>query len=201
MVCFVLGGPGSGKGTVCKRLHDELGAVHLSAGELLRREMDPTINPDSPYKECVAEAMREGRIVPGHITVALLHQAMAAASDKCWNSGPTPLFLIDGFPRSMENLRRWREQADGPLMSSSALFLSCADAELSRRILRRAKTSGRTDDNAETIRKRFQTHNEDTPPLLQELARFMPVTHVRADQTADQVFSDVKAHLLSLSSC
>lgn len=196
-VCFVLGGPGSGKGTVCQRLRNELGAVHLSAGELLRQEMDETLTPDSPYQELIAEAIAEGRIVPGHITVALLHQAIATASNDDVDNGAAPFFLIDGFPRSLDNLRCWRAESTSRLsMASTALFLDCPDDELRRRLLARGLSSGRTDDNDDSIRKRLRTHHHDTPGILEELAKSMPVARVRADQPADQVFLEAKAHLV-----
>ncbi|CAN0307912.1 unnamed protein product, partial [Hapterophycus canaliculatus] len=92
-VVFVLGGPGSGKGTQCERLAKEYGYVHLSAGELLRQERAS----GSSDGQLIDEYIREGRIVPVAISLALLRKAMEA-------SGPLSRFLIDGFPRNRDNV-------------------------------------------------------------------------------------------------
>ena len=66
--------------------------VHLSAGELLREERAS----GSSDGQLIDEYIREGRIVPVAITLALLRKAMEA-------SGPHARFLIDGFPRNSDN--------------------------------------------------------------------------------------------------
>ncbi|CAM9945672.1 unnamed protein product, partial [Sphacelaria rigidula] len=93
-VIFVLGGPGSGKGTQCERLATEYGYVHLSAGELLRQERES----GSKDGQLIDEYIREGRIVPVAISLGLLQRAMKA-------SGPFSRFLIDGFPRNSDNFQ------------------------------------------------------------------------------------------------
>jgi UMP-CMP kinase len=95
-VIFVLGGPGSGKGTQSERLSSTFGYVHLSAGELLRQERES----GSPEGALIEEYLREGRIVPVELSLGLLKKAMVA-------SGATR-FLIDGFPRNQDNLEGWQ---------------------------------------------------------------------------------------------
>jgi UMP-CMP kinase len=95
-VIFVLGGPGSGKGTQSERLSSTFGYVHLSAGELLRQERESS----SPEGALIEEYLREGRIVPVELSLGLLKKAMVA-------SGATR-FLIDGFPRNQDNLEGWQ---------------------------------------------------------------------------------------------
>lgn len=75
-VFFVLGNAGSGKGTQCARLVDEFGCSHISAGDLLRAEVDS----GSERGALIADIIREGRLVPGHITIELLR---AAIEDRC----------------------------------------------------------------------------------------------------------------------
>jgi len=99
-VLFVLGGPGAGKGTQCARLVQEFGFVHLSAGDLLREERDS----GSPDGEMIERNIREGKIVPVVVTVKLIQKAMARAAPQGGGK-----FLIDGFPRSHENLAGWQE--------------------------------------------------------------------------------------------
>ncbi|XP_072987128.1 UMP-CMP kinase 2-like isoform X10 [Typha latifolia] len=90
-ITFVLGGPGSGKGTQCARIASAFGVAHLSAGDLLREE----ISSKSTNGELIRSIIKEGKIVPSEITVNLIHKAIkSSTADK---------FLIDGFPRSEEN--------------------------------------------------------------------------------------------------
>lgn len=72
-VIFVLGAPGSGKGTQCAKIVDQFGYVHLSAGDLLRAERN---RPGSELAEMIEENIKAGRIIPVAITCTLLEKAM-----------------------------------------------------------------------------------------------------------------------------
>lgn len=87
---FVLGGPGAGKGTQCALLAKRYDFCHLSAGDLLREERH---RPGSECGELINEYIREGKIVPMHITIGLLKAAM--------ERNGRGRFLIDGFPRDV----------------------------------------------------------------------------------------------------
>jgi hypothetical protein len=73
-VFFVLGNAGSGKGTQCELLSARFGLDHVSAGDLLRNE----VSSGSEQGKLIAGIMREGRIVPSHITLDLLRTAIAS---------------------------------------------------------------------------------------------------------------------------
>ncbi|KAF8044278.1 hypothetical protein BT93_A2311 [Corymbia citriodora subsp. variegata] len=90
-ITFVLGGPGSGKGTQCAKIVENFGYTHLSAGELLRQE----IASNSEDGAVILDMIKEGKIVPSEMTVKLLKKEM----ESCDNGK----FLIDGFPRNEEN--------------------------------------------------------------------------------------------------
>jgi adenylate kinase family enzyme len=77
-------------------------------------------------------------------------------------------FLVDGFPRSIENWNGWQEifgneEKNMPIM----LFFECPIEILEERIMKRAKYSGRSDDNVESLRKRFNTYKEETMPTVE----------------------------------
>lgn len=72
-VIFVLGAPGSGKGTVCARIVETFGYVHLSAGDLLREERN---RKGSEFGELIENYITNGQIVPVEITCSLLENAM-----------------------------------------------------------------------------------------------------------------------------
>jgi UMP-CMP kinase family protein len=175
-VVFVLGGPGSGKGTQCEMLHEAFGLAHLSAGELLREEAaKPT-----PLGEQIATILAEGQIVPSAITVELLQQAMATQQRP---------FLIDGFPRSMENLEAY-EQGGGKC--SFILSLELSEDAMRERLIERGQTSGRSDDNAKTIEKRFRTFREQTQPVLDVYRQRGLLRTVPANGSPREVFDAIK---------
>lgn len=109
-VAFVLGGPGSGKGTQCAKLVEEFGVVHLSAGDLLRAH----IKSGSEDGKMVADMIANGQIVPSSVTVGLLQGAMDA-------SGKSQ-FLIDGFPRNDENRAAFEDQVGPSACGVDATF-------------------------------------------------------------------------------
>ena len=109
-IYFVMGGPGSGKGTQCEKLTQNYGMVHLSAGDLLRAE----VKSGSAEGKKIAKIIEEGKIVVSETTVGLLRKAMSQSD------GP---FLIDGFPRSMSNLHAFEAEL-GPC--EYMLFLEVA---------------------------------------------------------------------------
>lgn len=167
-VVFVLGGPGAGKGTQCARLVQDYGFVHLSAGDLLRAEQQ---RPGSQYGAMIADYIKEGKIVPMEVTVALLSNAIAEALSKQgatdaghavpeehknkWTEGKGR-FLVDGFPRKMDQAIKFDESV---CESKFVLFLQCSEQVMLERLLERGKTSGRADDNIESIKKRFREYH------------------------------------------
>ena len=154
-VVFVLGGPGSGKGTLCQRIQQEDPQFqHLSAGDLLREERQR----GGDLAAQINKNINEGGIVPAETTIELLKNAMVASGCK--------KFLIDGFPRNHENMTVWFDKMNDMCTIQLVLNLDLSEAIMTERILERGKTSGRTDDNAVAIKKRLATFNNDTVPVL-----------------------------------
>lgn len=185
-VIFVLGGPGAGKGTQCAKLVKEKGFVHLSAGDLLRAEQD---RKGSKYGELIAQYIKEGNIVPQEITVALLEQAIRENYEK----GSTR-FLVDGFPRKMDQALTFERQI---AKSAFTLFFECPEQVMLERLLERGKTSGRADDNIESIKKRFRTFIDTSMPVVDYYDGQGKVVKVRCDQPVDEVFGQVQEALKS----
>ena len=180
-VVFVLGGPGAGKGTQCARLVEDYGFVHLSAGDLLREERAR----GGPAAEMIEATIRDGRIVPVEVTVALLRDAMAA-------SGASK-FLVDGFPRNFDNLAGWQRVVGDAARVEAVLQYEAPEDVLVARLLERGKTSGRSDDNEESIRKRLRTYAESTLPVVEHYAARPGVVHVIAgDRPVAAVYEDTK---------
>ncbi|PHU30978.1 UMP-CMP kinase 3, partial [Capsicum chinense] len=150
-VVFVLGGPGSGKGTQCANIVENFGYTHLSAGDLLRAE----IKSGSENGTMISNMIKEGKIVPSEVTIKLLQRAIQEnGNDK---------FLIDGFPRNEEN-RAAFELVTG-IEPEFVLFFDCPEEEMEKRLL--GRNQGREDDNIETIRKRFKVYMESSLPVIE----------------------------------
>jgi UMP-CMP kinase len=94
-VIFVLGGPGAGKGTQCANLVRDFGFTHLSAGDLLREEQD---REGSEFGDLIKGYIRDGKIVPMEVTVALLEGKMrqVVEDNEKAGKGNGGRFLIDG---------------------------------------------------------------------------------------------------------
>jgi UMP-CMP kinase len=186
-VVFFLGGPGSGKGTQSANLVQSYGFVHLSAGDLLREEQDRS---GSQYGEMIKEYIREGKIVPMEVTVALLSNAMASSlSTNPPPTGTKARFLIDGFPRKLDQAVFFEETV---CPSELVLFLDCPESVMETRLLKRGETSGRADDNAESIRKRFRTFVETSMPVVEDFRRKDKVVTVTADKSVEEVYAEVR---------
>ncbi|OCL15304.1 UMP-CMP kinase-like protein [Glonium stellatum] len=184
-VIFVLGGPGAGKGTQCAKLVADYGFKHLSAGDLLREEQD---RPGSQFGEMIKDYIREGIIVPMGVTVQLLENAMGATIE---NEGKR-MFLIDGFPRKMDQALVFEK---GVCPSRFTLFFHCPEEVMQERLLNRGKTSGRSDDNSESIKKRFKTFIETSMPVVDHFEKEGKVVKVDAVDTPDGVYEVVKQKL------
>ncbi|KAF9264932.1 UMP-CMP kinase [Marasmius fiardii PR-910] len=188
-VVFVLGGPGAGKGTQCARLVQDFDFCHLSAGDLLRAEQH---REGSTYGELIQTCIKEGTIVPMEVTVKLLENAMDAAmkgkKGEGWEGG-NGRFLIDGFPRKMDQGEMFEKEVCKPSM---VLFFTTTEQVMLERLLERGKTSGREDDNEESIKKRFHTYKEQTMPVIEYYQKEGKVEEIDSSVSIDQVHEKAK---------
>lgn len=160
--------------------------IHLSAGELLRNERAS----GSANGNLIESYLKEGKIVPVQITIDLLRQAMEKSGSN--------RYLIDGFPRNWDNIRGWEAAMEESCHVEGVLFLDCPEDILETRILGRGLTSGRSDDNIETIRKRFSTYKESTIPILEYYDQLKRLIRVRGDQDKSAVFGNLKTAVVPL---
>ncbi len=186
-VVFVLGGPGAGKGTMCELAESQLGWTHLSMGDLLRNELEV----GGSTAITIEEIMTAGELVPNEITVTLLKNAMEHVTRTTGRNN----FLLDGFPRSLDNLEGWYEifgrAADLPKM----LYFECPYPVLEQRILGRAKYSGRTDDNVESLKLRFDTFKTETLPTVELFKSKNKCVEVDTSQDRQAVYDMVVSNL------
>ncbi|KAJ3071274.1 hypothetical protein HDU98_005584 [Podochytrium sp. JEL0797] len=184
-IIFVLGGPGSGKGTQCERLAKEFNLTHLSTGDLLRAELE---KGSDIGREC-GDLMKEGKIVPMSVILGLLKDAIA-------NNMDTPGFLIDGFPRKMDQAQEF-ENTIGKC--KAVLCFTCPLTVLEARLLERGKTSGRADDNIDTIKKRFKTFEEQSMPVIEYYKRDGRAILVESTAPIEKVYQTTRQHILQMS--
>lgn len=97
-VIFVLGGPGSGKGTHCDLLRERFSLLHLSVGDILREYL----KAGSKEAKEISQRMKEGQMVPSRIVVEQLKK-------KIVEIGKGRTVMVDGFPRNQENIDVWEE--------------------------------------------------------------------------------------------
>ena len=200
-VLFILGGPGAGKGTQSERIVDTYQCIHLSVGELLRAERKR--GDASPHAELIESCLVAGKIVPVEISLNLLRNAMdeACSGNDAYGA---PIFLVDGFPRNFDNLSGWTKEMPEYAAVIGSLVYDCPMDVLEQRILGRAETSGRSDDNLESARKRFKTFQQQTMPVvhaLEEVERMeideegmgsLHVQHVAGEGTVEEVWDATK---------
>jgi len=179
-VVFVLGPPGSGKGTQCVRIQKEFGYVHLSAGDLLREERS---REGSTYGALIENHIRNGTIVPVEITCKLIENAMIAADHS------TTGFLVDGFPRNQDNFDGWNREMGTKANIRFVLFLDCPEDMCVSRCL--GRNQGRSDDNEESLRKRIVTYNQQTKLIIDKYSSSGLVKRVDATRNPDEVFSAI----------
>jgi UMP-CMP kinase len=186
-VVFVLGGPGAGKGTMCELAECQLGWTHLSTGDLLRTEREA----GGPTAAIIESFVAAGKLVPNEITVTLLKSEMEKISRTTGKNN----FLLDGFPRSLDNLEAWYEifgrEAELPKM----LYFECPYAELEKRILGRASFTGRSDDNVESLKLRFNTFKAETLPIVEFFRSKGKCVEIDTSQDRSTVYALVRENL------
>lgn len=176
-ITFVLGGPGSGKGTQCEKIVETYGFTHLSAGDLLRNE----ISSNTKNGSMILEIIKEGKIVPSEVTVKLIQKAI--------NSRKNHKFLIDGFPRTEENRLAYEQIIGaGPNL---VLFFDCPKEEMVKRVLNR--NQGRIDDNEETVKKRLKVFKELSLPVIKYYSKKGILHTINAVGTEDEIFEQVRS--------
>lgn len=143
-VVFVIGGPASGKGTICSKLVEQapMNILHVSSGDLLRAE----IESGSMLGIAISDTMRRGELCDASVVITLLKKILRRS--------PGRLVLLDGFPRSLENAKDFVEQFG---MGECCISFNCPHDIMISRIIERGKKSGRIDDNEETAKKRIRT--------------------------------------------
>jgi adenylate kinase len=151
-----LGPPGSGKGTQAKLLAERLKVPAISTGDILRT----AVRDRTPLGLQAQAIMEKGELVSDELIVALIRDRIARKDAR---GG----FILDGFPRTLEQARSLDTllSGNGDALSAAVNF-GVPETVLVERMLGRAKDEGRADDRPETIRERLRVYREKTEPLI-----------------------------------
>jgi adenylate kinase len=190
MRIVLLGPPGSGKGTQAALLAEALGVPAVSTGELFRAH----VAAGTELGRTAAAFAAAGDLVPDDVTTAMVAERLAQPD--CRHG-----YLLDGFPRTVGQAERLREELRARAARLDAVIdLEVDDAELIRRMaMRRVLVDGawvvRDDDRPETVRHRLEVYRELTAPLVDFYAAEGIVRRVDADGEVGAVAARVLAAL------
>ncbi|HLN93466.1 MAG TPA: adenylate kinase, partial [Thermoanaerobaculia bacterium] len=156
MRVIFLGPPGCGKGTQAKLLGERLGVPAISTGDMLRE----AVRQGTPLGLRAKSIMEAGELVPDDVVIGLIRERIGAPDAR---QG----FLLDGFPRTVEQARALdRLLAGNGVSLDTVLNLLVPETTLVERMLRRAVNEGRSDDRPETVSERLRVYREKTAPLV-----------------------------------
>jgi adenylate kinase len=167
------------KGTQCEKIVKEYGYTHLSSGDLLRAE----VAAGTKRGQQLNEMMKNGQLVPNEIVLEMIRDAMLKQVDTAKG------FLVDGYPRQVDQGKAFEERI-GPC--ETCLYCEASDEVMTQRLLERGATSGRVDDNADTIKERLKTFHATVQPVLDYYAKQGKLKIVNSEQHPDDVYDDVK---------
>ncbi len=156
MNIILFGPPGAGKGTQAKHLVNKLNGFQISTGEILRNE----INNETVIGKKIINIMNEGKFVSDDIVNQLIEKAVFDLNKK-------GKLIFDGYPRSLsqaQNLDLLLKKAKQQI--NFIFFLNVNKETIIKRIEKRKITEKRSDDDLETILKRYDAYMETTKPVL-----------------------------------
>ncbi|XP_043362268.1 adenylate kinase isoenzyme 1 [Dermochelys coriacea] len=153
VIVFVIGGPGSGKGTQCERLAAKYQFQHLGLGNLLRAEASQPTRQGRQIKDI----MMKGALVPSGFILDLLNDNLLQREE-------AKGFLINGFPRELKQAKDFERVVGRP--PNIVIVLDCSTETMIQRLLLRGQTGHRADDHEACIRQRLETHYSLCEPVI-----------------------------------
>ena len=171
-----LGPPGAGKGTQAALLSESNSYLHLSTGELLRKE----IELDTNLGKHVRDIMNRGELVSDQLVLEIVKKNLDRD-----NNG----WILDGYPRNLSQVN----SLNAVLMNLNqpleiVFYLDIPDEVLIKRLLLR----GRKDDNQETIKTRLKIYKETTEPLIEYYKSLSLLEYINADEDLKTISTDIK---------
>jgi adenylate kinase len=184
----LFGPPGSGKGTQSAKIIDKYKLIHISTGDILRSE----VAAHTPLGVEAKKFMDAGQLVPDEVVIGMIGSKLDEVQDAAG-------YIFDGFPRTVaqaEALDKLLDFKKSPI--NCVLSLVVEEKELIARLVSRGKDSGRSDDNEETAKKRFQEYLDKTQPVADYYNQQEKLTEVEGVGDIDEIFqklcNEIDAH-------
>ncbi len=153
----LFGAPGAGKGTQAVLLANRHKLVHLSTGDILRRE----IAAGTELGKIAQKHIDKGELAPDELVIEMIRSQIEKHPD-------AKGFIFDGFPRTTaqaEALDRMLKEKG--MQIASMIALDVESEELIDRLLKRGAVSGRADDQSlDVIRNRIEVYHQKTEPII-----------------------------------
>mgnify|MGYP001819839456 CR=1 FL=1 len=196
MRIVLIGPPGAGKGTQCRRLTRLLGIPHISTGDMLRSvrtKADAGADQQPRLENWVDQHLDSGDLAPDQLVMR-----MVAGRLTCSDCGRGCLF--DGFPRTVKQAHMLEEHLNrmgGKL--DVVLDFQVREAELLSRLAKRADIENRADDCRKTVETRLKVFQAQTKPVLEHYRQNGLLRSVDAAVSPGRVFEQIRAILFQLS--
>ena len=185
MNIILFGPPGAGKGTQAKFLIKKLNSFQVSTGDILRDE----IEKDSEIGKKIIDNMNDGKFVNDEIVNELIRNIV-------FDSQKKNKLIFDGYPRSLSQAKN----LDSLLSKSNQkidfiFFLNVNKDTIIKRIEKRKILEKRTDDDINTILKRYDTYMETTKPVLDYYSKNSNFYEIDGTLKIDQITSKIDSFL------
>lgn len=177
----IFGPPGSGKGTQSKMIVEKYDLQHVSTGDLLRSE----IARQTPLGKTAQTFMDKGHLVPDEVVIGMISTVLETNKE---SKG----FLFDGFPRTVAQAEAFEKLFKlNNAEVDVVIVLNVEQEELVKRILNRSLTSGREDDNEETVRERLVEYQKKTAPVADFYRHLNKVKTIKGEGEIQDVFASI----------
>jgi len=182
---ILFGPPGAGKGTQSKYLVHKLNNFQVSTGDILRDE----IKKNSVIGQQITSNMNEGKFVSDEIVNSLIEKLMLDPRKK-------DKLIFDGYPRSLSQakyldllLNKSNQKID------HIFFLNVNKDTIIERVEKRKTLENRSDDNTDTILKRYDTYMETTRPVLDFYSKNPNFHEINGTKEIDQITKEIEAFI------
>mgnify|MGYP001161655369 FL=1 len=181
MNIILFGPPGAGKGTQSKYLVNKLNSHQISTGDILRDE----IKNDSDIGKQIINDMNEGKFVSDEIVNKLIEKQVYDLQKK-------NKLIFDGYPRSLSQAKNLDMLlANSNQKIDQIFFLNVNKDTIIKRIEKRKAIENRSDDDLDTILKRYDTYMETTRPVLDFYSKNPNFHEIDGTQEIDEITSKI----------
>ena len=177
MNIILFGPPGAGKGTQAKYLVKKLNGFQISTGEILRNE----IKNNTEIGKIIIDDMDNGRFVSDEIVNTLIKKVVFDTTKK-------NKLIFDGYPRSISQAKNLEILLESSNQKIDFIFFLNVNKEIIiKRIEKRKILENRSDDEINTILKRYDTYMETTKPVLEFYSKNPNFKEIDGSEEIDQI--------------